>query len=451
MRKKPKSTKFKKHPKRPSSRKRKPSPRVTKTRKGKKPSKFAALAKLRWVKPIPEFTEDPKEPNDEDKKDPEAEPPEGKQEFNSDTGAWYLAKVGKHKLLSLEEEKELSLKIHGKNKARSEKAIEILVAHNLKLVVHIAKTYYDLCRNTTIGYEDLISEGNMGLHKAATRYRSTFGTRFSSYAGWWIRQHIMRCLSNNARTIRIPVHMVDKISKIRKVQALLTKELGKDPTPAEIAESLGISVTQVENLLKKDIHTLSLDSPSHPDMPDSTLGDSLADESLPAPGESLEKQNDRERLRRLIAKLPPMEQMVISQRFGLNGNDARTLEYIGSRVRLTRERIRQLQQKALHKLRRMIEVENARVDQHRNDAAIFGMEAPPPKDETPEPEPLVLTPQMFRRSLPTKAAAKKFSPKAKTTPKKSPPERASPKKKTQRSIPLKKKPEKLPKKTTRKR
>lgn len=256
----------------------------------------------------------------------------------------YLKDIGKVPLLSSEEEKELARLLTEEN---SEYARERLCESNLRLVVSIAKKYQN---KYNMQFLDLIQEGNIGLMKAVEKFDYTKGFRFSTYATWWIRQSITRAISDQARTIRVPVHMVETIYKQNRVSRQLLQELGRDPTIDEIAERMGVSVEKVMEVQRIAIDPISLESKIG-DEDDSKIGDFIADENSLTPHDVTMRNMLREQLMSVLESLTPREQKVIRLRYGLDDSHPRTLEEVGREFSVTRERIRQIEAKALRKLR----------------------------------------------------------------------------------------------------
>ena len=254
----------------------------------------------------------------------------------------YLKEIGKVPLLTAQEEIDLAKRME----AGDEYAKQKLCEANLRLVVSIAKKYV----GRGMLFLDLIQEGNLGLIKAVDKFDWTKGYKFSTYATWWIRQAITRSIADQARTIRIPVHMVETINKLIRVSRQLLQEEGREPTPDEIAEEMGISVEKVREILKIAQEPVSLETPIGEEE-DSHLGDFIPDDDAPAPAEAAAFSMLKEQLVDVLGTLTEREQKVLKLRFGLEDGRARTLEEVGKKFDVTRERIRQIEAKALRKLR----------------------------------------------------------------------------------------------------
>ncbi len=254
----------------------------------------------------------------------------------------YLKEIGKIPLLTGEEEVELAKRME----AGDVRAKRRLAETNLRLVVSIAKRYV----GRGMQFLDLIQEGNMGLMKAVDKFDYTRGFKFSTYATWWIRQAITRAIADQARTIRIPVHMVETINKLVRVQRQLIQELGRDPTNEEIAEEMGIEVSRVREVRKIAQEPVSLETPIGEEE-DSHLGDFIEDETAIAPDEAANYTMLREQLSEILGTLSDREKKVLELRFGLIDGTPRTLEEVGKEFNVTRERIRQIEAKALRKLK----------------------------------------------------------------------------------------------------
>ena len=254
----------------------------------------------------------------------------------------YLKEIGRISLLSPEEEMELSVRVA----EGDEEAKNILAESNLRLVVSIAKRYV----GRGLLFLDLIQEGNIGLMKAVEKFDYDKGYKFSTYATWWIRQAITRALADQARTIRVPVHMVETINKMARIQRQLTLELNREPSEEEIAKKMGISVDKVREVIKISQDPVSLETPIGEE-DDSHLGDFVPDERSLSPEEYATNEILKEEIKSVLATLQPREQQVLELRFGLIDGTSYTLEEVGKRFNVTRERIRQIEAKALRKLR----------------------------------------------------------------------------------------------------
>lgn len=254
----------------------------------------------------------------------------------------YLKEIGKIPLLKAHEEIELAKRME----AGDEEAKRELAEANLRLVVSIAKRYV----GRGMLFLDLIQEGNLGLMKAVEKFDYTKGYKFSTYATWWIRQAITRAIADQARTIRIPVHMVETINKLVRVQRQLVQELGREPTPEEIGEEMGLDVERVREIMKIAQEPVSLETPIGEEE-DSHLGDFIPDDEVLAPADAATFTMLREQLIEVLDTLTEREQKVLRLRFGLDDGRARTLEEVGKEFDVTRERIRQIEAKALRKLR----------------------------------------------------------------------------------------------------
>ena len=254
----------------------------------------------------------------------------------------YLKEIGRVPLLTAEEEVDLARRME----AGDESARHRLEEANLRLVVSIAKRYV----GRGMLFLDLIQEGNLGLLKAVEKFDYSKGYKFSTYATWWIRQAITRAIADQARTIRIPVHMVETINKLVRISRQLLQELGRDPRPEEIAKEMGISVARVHEIMKIAQEPVSLETPIGEEE-DSHLGDFIEDEAAPAPAEAASFMLLREQLEEVLETLTDREKNVLRLRFGLEDGRSRTLEEVGQSFGVTRERIRQIEAKALRKLR----------------------------------------------------------------------------------------------------
>ncbi|NLC67296.1 MAG: RNA polymerase sigma factor RpoD [Clostridiaceae bacterium] len=254
----------------------------------------------------------------------------------------YLKEIGKVPLLTAEEEIELARRMEQGDPEAKRRLAEA----NLRLVVSIAKRYV----GRGMLFLDLIQEGNLGLIKAVEKFDYRKGYKFSTYATWWIRQAITRAIADQARTIRIPVHMVETINKLISISRQLLQELGREPTPEEIAREMDMPVEKVREIMKISQEPVSLETPIGEEE-DSHLGDFIPDEEAPAPAESAAFTLLKEQLMEVLDTLTPREEKVLRLRFGLDDGKARTLEEVGKEFNVTRERIRQIEAKALRKLR----------------------------------------------------------------------------------------------------
>ncbi len=258
---------------------------------------------------------------------------------------YYLDQIGKTPLLTLEQETALARRVLKGDEAARQQMIQA----NLRLVVRIAKDY----DNFGLSLMDLISEGNFGLIKAVERFDPDKGGKLSTYASWWIKQAIKRALATSGKTIRLPVHMVDRIAQMRRVTNQLTAEIGREPHNDEIAMAMEIPLAKVVHMKSVANRAASLDQPVGEEG-DATLGDLVKDESERTPFETLRGKSDNDEIATMLAALEPREAEILTHRFGLNGESPLTLEEVGERFKLTRERVRQLQQSALMQLRRIM-------------------------------------------------------------------------------------------------
>ena len=258
----------------------------------------------------------------------------------------YLREIGKVKLLTIQEEIDLADRI----KKGDKEAREQMIKANLRLVVKIARDYEGI----GLPLLDLISEGNIGLMKAVERFDPDKGAKLSTYAAWWIKQSIKRALADQSKTIRLPVHVVDKLFHIRKTEAKLVELLGREPTDADIADETGLKESQVRDYRKASITPTSLDAKLGDD-DTNRVADIVADQNAAAPFQQAMEDSDNEIVREVLTTLSPREQTILNLRFGLSGDMEKTLEEVGKQFGVTRERIRQIQDEALKKLRKRIQ------------------------------------------------------------------------------------------------
>jgi RNA polymerase primary sigma factor len=281
-------------------------------------------------------------------------PERERSSYDGDTAIkLYLREIGQVKLLTPQEEIQLAARI----KRGDKKARELMIKANLRLVVKIARDYEGI----GLPLLDLISEGNIGLMKAVERFDPSKGGKLSTYGSWWIKQSIKRALANQSKTIRLPVHLVDKISKMRRTAMRLQEELGREPTDDELAGELRISASRVAQMRLAAIRPASLDAPIG-DEDSNNFAEVVQDESADTPYEQLEEKTVTGMLQEMVKTLDPREATILRYRFGLDGGTEKTLEEVGDKFGVTRERVRQIQNIALRKLRKMIEkLEAARV------------------------------------------------------------------------------------------
>lgn len=264
----------------------------------------------------------------------------------------YLQQIGKIPLLSTPEELKIAQKIQEEH---SEIAKNMLVNANLRLVVSIAKKYI----GRGLSFLDLIQEGNMGLMKAAERFDYTKGYKFSTYATWWVQQAITRAIADKARIIRLPIHMIESLSKIRKTTIDLTTELGRVPTKQEIAYRLGLSVNKLTSLVKSAQSTISIEAPANQKEDSTKIADYIVDESTITPDSRVSQENLFEDIRKMLSQLSPKERDVLILRYGLDNNGTKkTLDEIGSQYGVSRERIRQIENRAISKLKKLCKNNN---------------------------------------------------------------------------------------------
>lgn len=259
----------------------------------------------------------------------------------------YLQQIGKIPLLSIQEELNIAQKIQEEH---CEISKNILVNANLRLVVSIAKKYI----GRGLSFLDLIQEGNMGLMKAAERFDYTKGYKFSTYATWWVQQAITRAIADKARIIRLPIHMIESLSKIRKATIDLTTELGRVPTKQEIAYRLGLTVNKLTSLVKSAQSTISIEAPANQKEDSTKIADYIVDESTITPDSRVSQENLFDDIRKMLSQLSPKERDVLILRYGLDNNGTKkTLDEIGSQYGVSRERIRQIENRAISKLKKL--------------------------------------------------------------------------------------------------
>ncbi len=289
------------------------------------------------------------------------EDPKVQESINSvntdDSVKIYLQQIGKIPLLSSEEELDVAKKIKNEH---CELSKDILVNANLRLVVSIAKKYI----GRGLSFLDLIQEGNIGLMKAAERFDYEKGYKFSTYATWWIQQSITRAIADKARAIRLPIHMIESLNKIKKTTIDLTTELGRTPTKQEIAYRLGIPITKLTQIVKSAQSTISIETPANNKKEDSTkIADYIVDESTDTPDSRVTQENMLEDIQKMLNQLMPKERDVLIMRYGLNNNgEKKTLDEIGSHYGVSRERIRQIENRAISKLKKLCRNENLTIN-----------------------------------------------------------------------------------------
>ena len=273
------------------------------------------------------------------------------QEVSTDALQLFLKDVGKVDLLTAAQEVELAKRIErGDHRAKQE-----MVEANLRLVVSIAKRY----RNQGLPFLDLIQEGTIGLVRAAEKFDYRKGFKFSTYATWWIRQAVARALADKARTIRMPVHVVEKLNKIVRSERKLRAELGREPNAVEIARELELTPDEVDQIRRTAQSPVSLEKPVG-DEEESEFGHFITDESAPLPEEAAEVTLRKETLEKILGQLSPRERRVLELRYGLNGEHPRTLDEVGRAFNVTRERIRQIENQSLKKLRALADTQKLR-------------------------------------------------------------------------------------------
>jgi RNA polymerase primary sigma factor len=267
----------------------------------------------------------------------------GKEEsFSEDSVRLYLREIGRVKMIKPDEEIELARRIAKGDKDAKKKLIQA----NLRLVISIAKKYV----NRGLPFQDLIQEGNLGLIRAAEKFDHTKGFKFSTYATWWIRQAISRGLADKSRTIRVPVHMVESINKMKKTSAKLAQDLGRKPTDQELSVAMELPVSKIQEIIAADREPISMEMPLNRDE-ETYLGDLIEDSESARPDSNTEEELMRQDLNRMLSQLTPRERDIMHLRYGLEDGRQRTLEEVGRLFNITRERVRQIEHKAFRKLR----------------------------------------------------------------------------------------------------
>ena len=284
------------------------------------------------------------------------EEPKTQESLNSvnsdDSVRIYLQQIGKIPLLSAQEELDVAKQIY---ETQSEFARKVLINANLRLVVSIAKKYI----GRGLSFLDLIQEGNMGLIRATEKFDYTKGYKFSTYATWWIQQSITRAIADKARIIRLPIHLIESINKIKKATIELTTELGRMPVKQEIADKLGISVSKLTSIIKSTQSTISIDTPTGQKDDSNKIIDYIVDESTLAPDSRVSQENLLDDIKVMLEQLSPKERDILILRFGLNNNGGKkTLDEIGTIYGVSRERIRQIENRAISKLKKLCKSKN---------------------------------------------------------------------------------------------
>ncbi len=296
------------------------------------------------------------EPIEDDEDSISIEEPKTQESLNSvnsdDSVRIYLQQIGKIPLLSAEEELEVAKKIY---ETQSEIARKVLINANLRLVVSIAKKYI----GRGLSFLDLIQEGNLGLIKATEKFDYTKGYKFSTYATWWIQQSITRAIADKARIIRLPIHLIESINKIKKATMDLTTELGRIPVKQEIADKMGIPVSKLTSIIKATQSTISIDTPTGQKDDSNKIIDYIVDESTIAPDSLVSQESMLDDIKGMLEQLSPKERDVLILRFGLNNDgNKKTLDEIGSIYGVSRERIRQIENRAISKLKKLCKNKN---------------------------------------------------------------------------------------------
>ncbi len=274
--------------------------------------------------------------------EPEAEAASPSEGFTEDSVRLYLREIGRVKMIKPDEEIELARRIAKGDLDAKKKLIQA----NLRLVISIAKKYV----NRGLPFQDLIQEGNLGLIRAAEKFDHTKGFKFSTYATWWIRQAISRGLADKSRTIRVPVHMVESINKLKKTSARLAQELGRKPNEVELSGAMELPVNKIQEIIQADREPVSMEMPLNRDE-ETYLGDLIEDSESSRPDSTTEEELMREDLNRMLSQLTPRERDIMHLRYGLEDGRQRTLEEVGRLFNITRERVRQIEHKAFRKLR----------------------------------------------------------------------------------------------------
>lgn len=281
------------------------------------------------------------------------------EHISSDSVQMYLKEIGKIPLLTSEKERDLAKRIE----KGDEEAKNMLVQANLRLVVSIAKRYVG--RSTSLSLLDLIQEGNLGLFRAVEKFDWKKGFKFSTYATWWIRQAITRALADQARTIRIPVHMIETISKYQQIRRRLLQDLGREPLPEEVASEMGLEVEKIHHIMEISQDTVSLEAPVGDDDDEaSILGEFIEDEKMLTPAQEVDRRILKDQLRAILEDLSPREQKILRMRFGLDDGITHTLEEVGKEFGVTRERIRQIEAKSFEKIRQ--HQHSKKIEGHQN-------------------------------------------------------------------------------------